>query len=147
MISVVSVILFLSVLSVVFYHWGQREMNKALSRLNEIQREAQIAMACKCQEKKTNKMDEPCADKNEESFRQAYNRMNKDYIQAKAQVAELEKRLRVTEEKASQYLESLSQKIHALEEYSSKAVSAMDPYARNKFIANFGNPPVTPSVA
>lgn len=103
-------------------------------------------MSCKCQDKKT-KADKVCNEPSEESFRQAYNRINKDFVQATAQVNDLKLRLEITEYKAKEYLESLSQKVQTLEEYSSMAVKMMDPYTRNKFLSKYGMPPLSPKIS
>lgn len=73
--------------------------------------------------------------------------MNKQFVQARAQAKELERRIIITEEKAKEYLEAMSQKVQSLEVYSEAAVKCMDPYTRNKFVSQYGNPPRSPSIA
>jgi hypothetical protein len=103
-------------------------------------------MACKCQDNKT-KADKPCKDPVDESYRDAYKRLNKNFIQASAHVKELQAQLQATESKTKEYLEALCQRLQALESYSENAVKVMDPYTRNKFISKFGQPPHSPQIA
>lgn len=106
-----------------------------------------IAMGCKCQDKNLKKTDEPCPEPSEESFRQAYNRMNKDYIQAKAQLLDLQKRYDTLDYRSSLYINTLSQRIQTLETYSSAAVKAMGDDLRSRFLVEYGQVPISMKIS
>lgn len=95
-------------------------------------------MGCKCPGNNKLNTEAPCLDQNEESFRKAYNRMNSSYIQVNAQKAEIEKRLQVTEAKASEYVNSLSQKVIRAETMLFQALTFMDPQTRSHFEDKYG---------
>lgn len=52
-----------------------------------------MGMGCKCQEKKTKDPTQACQDPDEESFRQAYLRLNKEYVNMSAIVLSLKREI------------------------------------------------------
>lgn len=134
------------IVSFLLYHWAKREMRLALARLEQVQEQARVAMGCKCQQQKVN-LEEPCKDQNDESFRQAYQRLNKGYIQAKAQIADLEKRLQTYQQTTKEYLESLNNRLHNTETYALAAVKSMEEPTRSEFLKIYGPPSYSVHIA
>lgn len=85
-------------------------------------------MSCKCKEEKTlERASQPCAESNEESFRQAFLRESKKTSQLAAERDSLLNRIQITENKAAHYIQILDQRAQDLLQLADTSIRSLHP--------------------
>lgn len=119
------------------YLGSAKFMNRALHDLGHIQSLAEKEfMACKCQEKNPTE-ETPCAE-NELSFKQAYLKLNKQYVQVCAQRQELNNRLEAFQAGAKNIIKNIDEEKQKVQIYLVKALDSMDSTQKEQFIKTYG---------
>lgn len=98
-------------------------------------------MSCKCQDKQK-RIDTPCEDKKEESFRIAFLNESKKSSRFSAERDELMKRLIELDRAAKNQVKELDNKLSQLESYAELAISKLPEDIQKAFVHTHGYPPV-----